>query len=223
MVKEQWERPPGLGGHERKHSVVLRNRLRTMTHETNSWCGALRGTRNTSEVGLGNTQIGLFPIPSELGRNCIYPHTVRRRDARRTLCTRLNPLVFKVRAFSIDPRSCLGIQPLSSPYSICSIASLTLRSGAAFSPELGSVIVGGDAEANIVMLSRNGLLARRGLLELAWLPGGLKVFVSLSISALELEAAPIADALWAGIISVSVSRLGRLGLVLRVGARPQGL
>lgn len=92
---------------------------------------------------------------------------------------------------------------------------LTLCGGGVFSPELGSVIVGGDAEANTVMLSREGLFARRELLMLVWLPGGLKVFVSLSMSALELEAAPTADALWAGRTSISVSRLGRLGLVLR--------
>jgi hypothetical protein len=95
------------------------------------------------------------------------------------------------------------------------MTSLTLRGGGVFSPELGRNIVGGDADANTAMLLRNGLFARRGLLLLAWLPGGLKVLLSLSISALALEAAPATDTLWIGRTSASVSRLGRLGLVLR--------
>jgi hypothetical protein len=95
------------------------------------------------------------------------------------------------------------------------MTSVTLCGGRVFSPALGSVIVGGKAEANTVMLSRDGLFARRGLLVLAWLLGGLKVFLSLSVSTLAVEAAPTEDAPWKGRTSVSVSRL-RLGLVVRV-------
>ena len=49
-----------------------------------------------------------------------------------------------------------------------------------------------------------------------WLLDGLKVFVPFNVSALALEAAPAADTLWVGRTSLSVSRLGLFGLVLRV-------
>ncbi|KAI1676015.1 hypothetical protein KJE20_14403 [Pyrenophora tritici-repentis] len=94
------------------------------------------------------------------------------------------------------------------------MTSLTLRGGGVFSPEPGSVI-GGDVEAHTAMLSRDRLFAQQGLLVPAWLLGGLKVFLSLSMSALVFKAAPAADTLWVGRTSVSVSRLGRLGLVVR--------
>jgi hypothetical protein len=67
--------------------------------------------------------------------------------------------------------------------------------GRYFKPELGSVIVGGCAEAKRAIQSRDGLFDRRGLLAPLWLPGGLNVFLSLSNSALTVEPAPVADAL----------------------------
>lgn len=102
------------------------------------------------------------------------------------------------------------------------MTSLTLFGGGTFSPELGSVIVGGNAEANTAVLSRDGLFGRRELLVPAWLLGGLKVFRSLSTSAFAFEAAPAADTLCVGRIS-SLSRLGRLGLLVLVDiVREQG-
>jgi hypothetical protein len=50
---------------------------------------------------------------------------------------------------------------------------------------------------------------------LLWLPAGLKVFLSLSISMLAFEAAEAAEKLSVGRSSVSVSRLSRFGLMLR--------
>lgn len=87
--------------------------------------------------------------------------------------------------------------------------------GGFFRPELGSVIVGGYAEAKMAILSRDGLFGRRGLLAPLWLSSGLKVFLSLSNSALALEPAPAADMLWTGRISLLLSRLSRLGLDVR--------
>jgi hypothetical protein len=92
------------------------------------------------------------------------------------------------------------------------MSSVTLCGRRVFSPKLGSVIVGGSAEANTAMLSRDRLFARRGLLVLAWLLGGLNVFLSLRVSTLDA----VVDTLGEGRTSVSVSHLGRLGLVLRV-------
>jgi hypothetical protein len=74
--------------------------------------------------------------------------------------------------------------------------SLTLCGGGVFSLELGSTIVGGVEEASTVMLSQDGLFGRRGLLVLAWLLDGLKVFLSLSISVLAFEAEEAAGRLW---------------------------
>lgn len=82
-------------------------------------------------------------------------------------------------------------------------------------PELGSVIVGGCAEAKMAMQSREGLFDRRGPLAPLWLLGGLNVFLSLSDSALTVEPAPAADALWAGKTSSPLSVRGRLGLEVR--------
>ncbi|KAF0639958.1 hypothetical protein FPSE5266_11080 [Fusarium pseudograminearum] len=76
------------------------------------------------------------------------------------------------------------------------MTSLNLRGGGVFSPELGSVIGGGAAEASTAMLSRDGLFARRELLVPASLLGGLKAVLSLSTSALAFEAALAADTLW---------------------------
>jgi hypothetical protein len=81
------------------------------------------------------------------------------------------------------------------------------------------------------MLSREGLLARRGLFAPAWLPGGLKVLRSLSVRLLAAfeVAAPAAETLWEGSTSVgrtfvSVSALRRLGLEVRADiAHSQGV
>ena len=96
------------------------------------------------------------------------------------------------------------------------MTSLTLLGGGSFSPELGSVIFGGNTEARMAITSRDGLLALRGLFAPVWLPSGLKAFLSLSNSTLAFEAPPAADTLWAGRISLSVSHLGRFGLGMRV-------
>jgi hypothetical protein len=75
------------------------------------------------------------------------------------------------------------------------MTSVTLVGGGSFSPELGSVIVGGYAVTSTAMLSRDGLFARRGFLALVWLPEGLNGFRSLSVSGLALDVAPAADML----------------------------
>jgi hypothetical protein len=82
----------------------------------------------------------------------------------------------------------LGIQPLSRLASNRSIISLTLCRGSVFSLELSSTIIRGVEEASTVMLLRDGLFGRQGLLVLAWLLDRLKVFLSLSISVLAFEA-----------------------------------
>jgi hypothetical protein len=99
---------------------------------------------------------------------------------------------------------------LSSPSFSRSIISQTLRGRGAFSPELDSVVVGGVAEASTAILSRDGLSGRRRFLVPVWLPGGLKVFRSLSTNALVVEIAAAADTLLIGRASVSLARLGRL-------------
>lgn len=90
---------------------------------------------------------------------------------------------------------------------------MTRAGGSDSTPLSGSVVIGGDATLSAAIVSRDGLLLRRGIKAPTRLPGELKVVELPKMSGRVLD--PTADALSSGSKS-SVSRRRRLlGLTLR--------
>lgn len=80
-----------------------------------------------------------------------------------------------------------------------------IRAGGSDStPSSGSVVIGGNATLKAVIVSRDGLLLRRGVEAPTRLPGGLKVVKLPKISGRAFD--PTTDALYSGCESLESRR-----------------